>query len=72
MERQLKDYNEELRNKEDDIQRIVDELAQQNKAAQEESKKIYREVIKAKNQEKVYLEKAAELKENVPDSDTIL
>lgn len=72
MEKQLKDYNEELRNKEDDIQRIVDELAQQNKAAQEESKKIYREVIKAKNQEKVYLEKAAELKENVPDSDTIL
>ena len=72
MEKQLKDYNEELRNKEDDIQRIVDELAQQNKAAREESKKIYREVIKAKNQEKVYLEKAAELKENVPDSDTIL
>lgn len=33
MEKQLKDYNEELRNKEDDIQRIVDELAQQNKAA---------------------------------------
>ena len=72
MEKQLKDYNEELRNKEDDIQSIVDELAQQNKAVQEEAKKIYREVIKAKNQEKVYLEKAAELKENVPDSDTIL
>lgn len=72
MEKQLKDYNEELRNKENDIQRIVDELAQQNKAAQEEAKKIYREVIKAKNREKMYLEKAAELKENVPDSDTIL
>lgn len=72
MEKQLKDYNEELRNKENDIQRIVDELAQQNKAVQEEAKKIYREVIKAKNREKMYLEKAAELKENVPDSDTIL
>ena len=69
-----KKYTElkELRKKEDDIQRIVDELAQQNKAAQEEAKKIYREVIKAKNREKMYLEKAAELKENVPDSDTIL
>lgn len=72
MEKQLKDYNEELRNKEDDIQRIVDELAQQNKAVQEEAKKIYGEVIKAKNKEKMYLAKAAELKENVPDSDTIL
>ena len=72
MEKQLKAYNEELRNKESNIQCIVDELAQQNKAVQEEAKKIYREVIKAKNQEKVYLEKAAELKENVPDSDTIL
>lgn len=72
MEKQLKAYNEELRNKEGNIQCIVDELAQQNKAVQEEAKKIYREVIKAKNQEKVYLEKAAELKENVPDSDTIL
>ena len=72
MEKQLKDYNEELRNKENDIQRIVDELAQQNKAVQEEAKKIYGEVIKAKNKEKMYLAKAAELKENVPDSDTIL
>ena len=62
----------ELRKKEDDIQRIVDELAQQNKANQEEAKKIYDEVIKAKNKEKMYLAKAAELKENVPDSDTIL
>ena len=72
MEKQLKDYNEELRNKEDDIQRIVDELAQQNKAVQEDVKKIYGEVIKAKNKEKMYLAKAAELKENVPDSDRIL
>ena len=72
MEKQLKDYKEELRNKEDDIQRIVDELAQQNKAIQEDAKKIYGEVIKAKNKEKMYLAKAAELKENVPDSDRIL
>ena len=62
----------ELRKKEDDIQRIVDELAQQNKANQEEAKKIYDEVIKAKNKEKMYLAKAGELKENVPDSDRIL
>ncbi len=72
MEKQLKDYNEELRNKEDDIQRIVDELTQQNKAIQEDAKKIYGKVIKAKNKEKMYLAKAAELKENVPDSDRIL
>ena len=72
MEKQLKDYNEELRNKEDDIQRIVDELTQQNKAIQEDAKKIYGEVIKAKNKEKMYLAKATELKENVPDSDRIL
>ena len=69
-----KKYTElkELRKKEDDIQRIVDELAQQNKANQEEAKKIYDEVIKAKNKEKMYLAKAGELKENVPDSDRIL
>lgn len=72
MEKQLKDYNEEPRNKEDDIQRIVDELTQQNKAIQEDAKKIYGEVIKAKNKEKMYLAKATELKENVPDSDRIL
>lgn len=72
MEKQLKAYNEELRNKEEDIQDIVDELTQQNKDNEQKAKKIYTDVIKAKNQEKMYLEKAAELKENVPDSDTIL
>lgn len=72
MEKQLKAYDEELRNRESDIQHIADELSQQNKTIQEEAKKIYCEVVKAKNQEKMYLAKAAELKENVPDSDTIL
>ena len=72
MEKQLKAYDEELHDRDGDIQNIIDELAQQNETVQENAKKIYGEVAKAKNREKMYLAKAAELKENVPDSDTIL
>lgn len=72
MEDQINAYNEELKARESDIQAIVAELTEENVKIEAKAKDIYKDVIKAKKMEKVYLEKANELKENLPDSETVL
>lgn len=72
MEKQLKEYNEELSRRENDIQAIAKELTAENESIQKKAKRIYVDVIKAKKMEALYLKKADELKENVPDADTVL
>ncbi len=72
MRKQLNEYNDELSHRKDDIQAITKELAAENENIQKKAKRIYVDVIKAKKMEALYLKKADELKENVPDADTVL
>ena len=67
LEKQIKAYNDELSKRENQIQSAIEDIKDENEAIQSKAKRLYREVIRAKNMEKMYLEKAAELKDSMPD-----
>lgn len=72
LEQKIKDYNDQLNKREDEIQSIIDELKAENESHQERLKNLYGEINKSERMEKIYSGKAEEIKNNVSDFDKIL
>ena len=72
LEQKIKAYHEELNKREDEIQTIMDELKAENESHKERLKNLYGKINKSERMEKIYSEKAMEIKNNVSDFDKIL